>query len=355
MKIYQRYIFKEVATIFFSCLLMFYLLYALLDFSLHMGFMLYHEGLKIYQIMLYYLLQFIKRLDLLLPLSLVIATIRTLFSLNVNHELVAFRSSGVKLRELCAPMIYISLFCALLGYVNFELTLPSARKYIDHFETTYLSHIKESQKSSNELKSLFLQDGSRLIYQNEGEKLHDVFWIHSIDDLWHMKYLDVSKEMPTGRFVDHLVRNREGTMEKIASHDFLVFDNMPFHSRIKPSKVIPHENRSISQLIKLLILRRYQSLDEKSEIQTQCFSKLTMPWLALITVLFAIPFCTRFSRAPKIFITYTIALFSYISIFTIMDGCIILGSHHLVHPALAVFGPMLLLLSISGVRFLQRT
>lgn len=54
-------------------------------------------------IFLYYLFEFIKRADLLIPLAVLITTIKVLFALNIKGELVALRASGLSLKVILRP------------------------------------------------------------------------------------------------------------------------------------------------------------------------------------------------------------------------------------------------------------
>ncbi|MCK4935100.1 MAG: LptF/LptG family permease, partial [Simkaniaceae bacterium] len=77
-KIWQRYLFLSLLKVFFLILLGFFLLYTLMDYSLHMQEFTNASSASFNKIIVYYGLQFIKRLELLLPLTLLISSIHIL-------------------------------------------------------------------------------------------------------------------------------------------------------------------------------------------------------------------------------------------------------------------------------------
>ena len=100
--LWQRYIFKECFKLFISLLAGFYFLYVAIDFSLHM-----HElsqNISILKIIQYYLYQFVKRADILLPVALLISTIKVLCRLNLRKELLGFQAGGIRAKKLLQPL-----------------------------------------------------------------------------------------------------------------------------------------------------------------------------------------------------------------------------------------------------------
>ena len=98
--IWKRYILCEILKVFFLFLGCFFFLYSLIDYSLHMQDFIIDKRIQISHITTYYLFQFIKRADLLIPLALLISTLKVLFSLNSRGELIALQSSGVPAKKI---------------------------------------------------------------------------------------------------------------------------------------------------------------------------------------------------------------------------------------------------------------
>ena len=131
---WKKYLFVEVLKIFFFFSLCFFLLYALMDYSIHMQQICKSQHANFGAILLYYLCQFVKRIDLIFPLAFLVATIKTLMTLNVNSELVAFLAGGISKRTLLRPFFSLALVLSLAVLISFQFVTPKALRFIDGFE-----------------------------------------------------------------------------------------------------------------------------------------------------------------------------------------------------------------------------
>src|SRR5437868_15109658 len=127
IKIWQRYFLYEMVktTLFF--LICFYGLYVLIDYASHTGsFHKNHVQFQWKEVASYYIYDFIKRIDFLLPLALLLGSIRTIISLNTNNELVAQMPSGLSPETLMRPFILLGSLCTLLMYLHMQYVRPIA-------------------------------------------------------------------------------------------------------------------------------------------------------------------------------------------------------------------------------------
>src|SRR5215468_3334694 len=126
MKIWQRYLIREILKVFFLFLGCFFFLYALIDYSMHMQDFFADKRIQIIHITVYYFFHFVKRADLLIPLALLIATLKVLFSLNARGELIALQSSGLPRKKILRPFFIIAVMCTLFNLASAEFLLPSS-------------------------------------------------------------------------------------------------------------------------------------------------------------------------------------------------------------------------------------
>src|SRR5579862_8822250 len=98
--IWERYLFREILKVFFLFLGCFFFLYSILDYSLHMQDFLVDKKIHFSHLLIYYSYQFIKRADMLIPLALLIATLKVLFTINARGELVALQASGIPTKRI---------------------------------------------------------------------------------------------------------------------------------------------------------------------------------------------------------------------------------------------------------------
>ncbi len=340
-RIWERYFFGEVLKVFALFLFVFYFLYAVLDYSAHMQDFIKDDRIQFSELCLYYIYQFIKRADLLLPLALLISTIKVLCTLNTRSELVAFQTAGIALKTLLRPFFLAAACCTLFNYLNFELLTPKSLNFLDQFHNAHFKHSHRGNRKEP-FHVLYLKDHSKLIYQTydaQRDAFFDALWIRSSDDIWRIKYLQADPDRPLGHNADHLVRNKEGFFEKAESFESHLFTQLKWQRDMTRNQFIPFENRSISDLYHLYFRKNSTSSYDRAQLLTHLNFKLAMPLLSLIVILACAPFCVRYSRGQPVFFIYAIALFGFLAFFTLMDAAVILGENHVVSPLIAIFTP----------------
>lgn len=357
MKLWQRYFFQEIFKVFFFFLFSFFFLYSLLEYSTHMDDFFKDKHFQIGELLGYYGNQFLKRADLLLPLALLIATIKVLTTLNTRREWMVLLVAGLSTRRLLQPFFAVAFLSCLFNFLNFEFLLPRALLQIDEFHATHFKHSHRAQRKEL-IHLLSLRDNSKLIYQSydsEKDALFDVVWIRSPDDIWRMKFLSADPAKPIAQYVDHLTRNREGLLEKSESHELYRFNNLKWHPRMTGKSFIPFESRSLKNLFHLAFKDKSTTAYEFPKIITQLCFKSVIPFIAFIIVLFIAPICLTFSRHLNLFLIYALSLFGLLSCYMVMDSLVTLGENTVISPLIAAFLPLTILGVISTWNFLRKT
>ncbi|MBS0629205.1 MAG: LptF/LptG family permease [Verrucomicrobia bacterium] len=352
MKIWEKYILREFLKIFALFLFGFYFLYAIIDYSTHIQEFAHGKNLPILKIFQYYFFQFVKRADILIPLAVLLGTIKVLCQLNINRELVAFQSAGIAQKKLLRPLFLMGTLCTLSCLAINEFAIPHSLNFIDKF---YDSHLSRSQRANRKepFHVLHLEDHTRLVYQyfdQEKDALFDVIWIRSADDIWRMKYLKADSEDLLGQWVDHLVRVGEG-FQKEASYPTYLFTEINWTKEIPRKGYIPYENRSIHELI--AFLRQPFASYEKQEILTQLLFKLAMPTSCFLVLIGVVPFCIGYRRDLSPFFIYVFALFGFIAFVAFMDAAVILSENETASAYVAILAPFAFAFSIFGWRYVR--
>jgi lipopolysaccharide export system permease protein len=345
-KIWERMLFFRAFKFILFFLASIYLVYVVIDLSAHSG-RLFSSSISFFTLLLYYLHHFLARLDLFLPLSLLLATISLLFSMNLHHEIVSLRMAGISLKKLSRPLFLIAFLFTSLSYLNYEYLFPKSMRFIETFKETNL-HRHSKKKPTLQMAPLL--DGSKIIYQYYDPKkreFFDLFWIRSHSDIWHIKTLSLdSKE---GKFTDHLIRkNSLSPFEKKESFPSRIFTEISFALISNETFFLSKENLSISSLWNQKI---FLSRSDKVATQSHLYYKFVMPWLSPLALLCLLPFCVKFSRNLQIFFLTAIALFVFFIFITLMDSCVILGENQALSPFFALCMPPLLGLFLFGWRF----
>lgn len=355
--LWERYLFREVVKVFFSSLGCFFLVYGLIDYSLHMQDFVSNEKIQFSQLLSYYSFQFIKRATFLIPISLLITTLKVLFSMNLKGELVSLKMAGLRVRTLLRPFFFLAFLCALFNWASAEWFLPSSLNYLDkfredHFKHSYRGHRKEP------IHFILLKDKSKILYQTEDKSkgiFIDAFWIRSIDEVWRIQTLSSDPSLPIGNFVDHLERNTEGNFEKVASFETFHFPQMERELDPIGKGLVPLENRGLSALFALA--RNQDSLSdcESAQVKVHLLSKFAIPLLSFLVVIAASPFCVQHSRNLPIFWTYAVSLFGLIALLALMDAVAILGENLVLSPYTAILTPIACCLFGFGSHYLKKT
>lgn len=352
---WKKHLLRQICAVFFFCLVTIYVLYALIDYSLHVQDFVKNSTLSLYKLGAYYLHQFLKRADLLLPLTLVITTIKVFLTLNLRLELLALHMAGLSARTLLRPLFSVAILCTLFNYANGEFLSPHSLTFIDAFDQTHFKHSYKGKRK--EPFHIFpLKDGSTLVYQyydHEKNGFYDVFWIVSHNELWHMKYLYQNPSLE-GTYVDHLIRNANGEFTKGESLTQRLFPEIRWSQDMQNKGPIPFENRSLGRLLKLYTYKQTSPI-ERACMLPQILIKLIMPTLSLLVVYAIAPFCLRYKRGFPIFLIYALSLFGFLAFFTCMDASVILAGGQHISPFIAILTPFILCTFLSYGNYVRLT
>lgn len=351
-KIWERYFLKEffkTAIFFITC---FYGLYVLIDYANHRAsFHHNHTPFQWQEVALYYLSEFVLRIEILLPFALLIATIRTLCALNQHHELIAMLSCGISLRTLLRPFLIVSLFVTGFVYINTEFFLPAAMNELKHIQEGR-SRKKIKYQDMLAAQHIILEDGSTFLFQSyhtEENRFFDVYWIRNVNDIYRMKYLTVSAP-PVGYSVDHLVRNSKNelaTAESLPTHRF---PHLKFNQKTLFETVTAPEELSLSSLWEKLPSDASKN-EKDAQILATFYRKMIIPWFCLLAVLAIAPFCIRTSRNLPVFFIYAGSIFGLVALYLSLGAFVVLGKRQIIDPFLGIALPFLALTAYLGWRF----
>jgi lipopolysaccharide export system permease protein len=351
---WERYFYSELiklSMLFISCI---FFLYFLIDYSSN-GNQYTSNGCGIFTLTTYYLLVFLKHIDILLPFALLLATIKTLCMLNSNNEIVAMLASGVRLRRLLRPFAVVGMTAVVLMYINFELLIPSTLYKVKLIESAHEGE-NPRKNGSTSLQSFTLYDGSFVLYQNYDslkEHFFDVFWIRSLDEIFRIKYLYPDPNFTVGRFVDHFVRSDSGQLERLDSQETQMLSEMNFDDELLFQTLRLAEDLSISQLWSRLPENHAKPNDKEAQALTWFYLRLLTPWLCFFSVVAPAPFCIRFTRQLRPFLIYAMSIFVMIGIHSVISASTVLSQSQVISPAIAILTPVSCIFAYFLYKFLR--
>lgn len=352
--IWERYFLKELIKFFTLFLGSFYVLYVLIDFSNHTS--LFHSQHQFHWLELfnYYFFELIRRLDVILPFALMLATIKTLIGLSVHNELVALIASGRSLKSLLRPFLITSLFFTGIMYLNTEYLLPRASKGLKQINDRHTS-LKNKLENRGFVEHIALEDQSQILFQyydDERQFFFDTYWVISPDEIYRIKYLYPHREIPLGKYVNHLVRNQNDELVEKESYIEKAFPQIKFNQKKLQETLSLPEDLSISDLMKQLPQISSGSNHEKeAQVIANFYYKMAIPWLCLFAVIAPAPFCMRFTRSFPTFMIYALSIFGLVSFYLTMDAALILAKRQVLEPFWAICPPFTLFFATFLYRF----
>lgn len=359
LKIWERYFLREFGKIFCLFLFCFYFLYVLIDYASNAGSFHHHVQFQWKEIVLYYVCELAKRLEVLLPFALLLATIRTLCNFNIHNELIALMSGGFSLHTLMRPFLIIGIFCTGFIYLNTEYILPTALEELKHIHD---SRSREKHKHQKRIgaQNLVLEDGTTLLFQtfDSSQKMfYDVYWIRSIDNIYRIKQLfpnTTSTAIPEGLYVEHLERNPQGELVRTESAEEKLFPEMHFNKATLFETITTAYEQSLSELWKKLPQQHHEMSEKAAQALAAFYFKLAMPWLCLFAIMAPIPSCVRSTRQLPVFAIYASSIFGLVAFYLVMDASLVLGERNTLPPSVAIWVPFGLFASAVTLRFFKK-
>lgn len=173
---YSSYISIRFLKAFVLVLLSILLLFTFIDYAVNAKHFV-NKGSSLILALHYYAAIFATRLDLFLPLSLCIAGMYTISSLNSSLELTALQIAGISRSRLLFPFVVAGILSSIFFLIHYEYTYPLAAKKVAIFEEDTLK--KRKTVSTTKQAGVFhLEDGSSLFYTHQDpitESLKNVY------------------------------------------------------------------------------------------------------------------------------------------------------------------------------------
>lgn len=355
-KIWERYFFKEMlksAALFLFC---FYGIYVLIDYAHHSSHFNEHGHFNWKIFTVYYGSEFISKAELLIPMSILVGTIKLLCKLNQDNELIAMLASGIRMTTLLSPLILLGLLGTGLLYFNHQFLLPLAAKKLAYIAD--LNHHKK-QKTSPELSAqhIILEDQSTLLFQHydsSRDSFFDVYWIRSIDEIYRIKELQISTPIPTGVCVEFFSRDRSNNLVASFESSTVIFPEIQFNEKNLSDTLTPPEALSLSELWSQLPPNHHPQNEKQARLVATFHQKVIFPWLCLIAVIGPAPFCMKFSRRFPIFLIYFCSIFGLMAFYIAMNAAHVLGRRQFFDPVLALWVPFLFLTLVTSWNFIAK-
>ncbi len=345
--IWERYFYKELLKTFAFLLFGFFAIYIAVDLMTHLKDLREHKtGLFVW--ITYYLCIFSRRLDVLIPFTVLIGSIRIFTSLQQKNELVALLVSGIPMQRLLRPFVLSAGIMSLLLLANFQFFLPLAQpKALQIQENSFGKKLAPDEAVP--IREIFLTDGTRVYFTSFDEKLdefYDLFWVVSLDKVYHMKSLNCSTTIPKGRGVDKIVRNSAGKMVPAGYYETLALEDMKFDQKALHLSTQLPKDQSISTLISETLLYSHSTSDRAVDIRSLLIYKCTFPLICLFALFMPAPYCLSFRRDMPHFMIYLLSLGLLFCFFLLLQVAYTLAKSQVLSPTIALGIPWIFAMGI---------
>jgi lipopolysaccharide export LptBFGC system permease protein LptF len=319
--LYFQFIFKKLFILFliiYTSLLSTFFCLELLTFS----------SLPSIEKLFYFFLSLaLSKADLLLTLSLLLASIQTIQSLRQHGELTALETNGISKARLSLPFFTLSLLLTVFSYWNIEFGVTHATDW-----KIKSVHSKRNTKSTP-LESRHLPDQTRVIYQQNNTQIFDLYWILSSKEILHCKTLSFEGDHYVGHFVDRIKQNVLGRFEK--SESYLKMD-LPFLLNDIKERIVPPQKMPLSNIYSALENKSLMLSFDQAKFITALLYKLIHPWFPLLFITGLLAYLFSAQRKTSYF-SFLIGILFYLFFYSMMKTFILLSENYFISPWITIF------------------
>ncbi|HUU51189.1 MAG TPA: LPS export ABC transporter permease LptF [Nitrospinota bacterium] len=363
MKIINRYILKELFYTFLLSIFVFTIV-LILNKVLQLTELVVNKGVPLVTILKLLLFLFPSLLIIIIPISILVASITTFSRLSTDNEIIILKTAGISLYRLLLPIIILSLFAYLFtNFLTFK-ALPwgtqsfknlmfqiiqskasldiKERIFNDYFDGLVI-YVNEAPMSNKLMKGVFISDSRKsenpqTIIAKEGVLLIDPV---------SMKVLL--------RLKDGSIHQLEKTKDSYQLIHFSTYDlSLDIYKTLSAKK---DEPKTLKEMTISDIKKKIESLKkgtkEYNRALIEYYKKFSFPIACLILGFIGAPLgiVNRRSGRSGGFAISAIVVFFYYVMLTMGEG---LGDEGKIHPLIAMWFPNLLL-SIMGIYLVVKT
>lgn len=357
MSIISRYILKEYLKFFSVTLAVLSLVYLTIEFLEKIR-KFSERDADFLLVVQYFLYKLPRILFDISPLAVLIATFLTLGMLSRNNEIIAFKSSGVSLLKLTAPLLLFgAFFSGVLFFLNGTL-IPSAYKQAKVIQEVRIE--KKNVDGKLVQNKFWLRLDSRTLFNIElaepnRRKMHGIkiyylgndFSLPETIEAKALTYRDGSWVLSEG------IRRRfqpDGTVQIKRFDEEII----PINKRPEDFKqVVAQPEEMTYQHLEAYIDQLSQDGFDATRYRVDLLGRQAFPFINFMMVLVGIPFALHDRRSTGVARGGAISLFLGLFYYLVFSVTISLGHVNALSPWLSAWGANLLFLGIGTYLFLN--
>ncbi len=304
--ILDRYILREFLKILALVLFSVAVLAIVVDYTqisgdVHANKIAFHTLFAYYRFMLFQIVNWT------LPISVLVATLITFGLFSKNNEVTAFKSGGISLYRVAAPIVGIAAAMSVLSYLTLDYVLPYSNQRVDELRKKIKG--QRTVAAQNQQKLWFLGKGRYIInflsYDRNAKQLSQVqvFEFHPTDfRLTRRVYAERAKWDGQGWVFER------GWMRSLGDNRTVVYTPITAPVRLsyrERPEDFATEIKSPDQMT-FAQLRRYieairQSGYAAEELSVKLYEKTSWPFISVVMALIALPFAFRTGKRGALY------------------------------------------------------
>lgn len=357
MKILDRYLLREYLKPVFFCLTGFIMIYVVWDLLGHISKFI-NAGTPALVIAKFYIFMLAPALPMIVPASLLFATLYTLWTLTRSNEITAMRASGISLQRLMLPFIMVAVFFSLSLLALNETYVPSMAMWAQQFKSNKYKVVENAvaknvhfingrahrkwdigeidyQSPSTLHKVRITQerkDGSKQteISADRAEWLDGEWWLFNIVT---ERFNEEGNPIGKGATIAHSELGKPLTMLTESPED-IVSSNKPW------------EFCSAYEIWKHIKYQPNISRKSRAGSRYDFHNRLAMPWACLVVTLFAIPAGAKSGR-QSIVNAILLVILVFLAFYAINLGGLYLGKQRILTEWLAAWLSNIVFLAVG--------
>jgi len=346
MRILDRYILKSVISIFLSCIFVFLFLYVIIDLLTNLEDILKQQanlGLLIRYYLSYLPVMFVQ----VSPFACLISTVYTFGKLNHNNEIIAMRSSGMSIFDICREaLIFGMLISMLVFWVNGRF-VPRAlaenqRIKAQMEEGAGRNKFKKSATITN-LSMYGLKN--RLFFINRFTLATQT--MDGITILEHDDHQNLTKKIVAtkGIYQDGLWKFYQCITYTFDKNGQVVEEPVYFEEEIMTISETPKDFASLRQKPELMDIKEMQdyiwrisksgATSVTRNLKVDLYQRFTMPFTSIIIMLLGIPFSLMMRKRATGMASVGISIIVGFLYYVLDAVCLAVGKSGLIPPFIA--------------------
>jgi lipopolysaccharide export system permease protein len=313
------------------------------------------EGASLWLILQYIIFKIPLIVQLMLPVSAMVATLISIGRLSQLSEITAMRAGGLSVQYLVRPLLIVGVILSGFGYLLTETIVPATTKKFD--EVYHLDIRRKVEKGSFSRSNFWYREGNKFInvghYDSKNSKLQDVS-IYEVDPDFTIRKRVDAKEANFGRssLIGWTLYNATET-ELTAKNRFSSsrFRQIPMVTKKEPQDFYNMEVNT-DALSSSALRRHAENLAAEgvpvTKLMVDLAAKKAFPLVCLIVIMTAFPFALIPARSGNLSVAFLAGISLGFLYYVVHAFSLSLGNGELIPVTAAAWSANILLGCVGG-------